>query len=63
MTWDFLAFVVFAIIFGVVAISLQFDLAPRNPKWRRIWAWFAYGAMGLFLLWMVILIGFVRPRG
>ena len=48
------------IILLVVAVSMELDLAPKNPKWRRRWGWFAYSVMGLFLVWLVLLIGFIK---
>jgi bacteriorhodopsin len=57
--WDILGIAAIVILL-VVCVSLQLDLAPTNPKWRRRWAWFAYGTMGIFLVWLVVLIGFIQ---
>ncbi len=50
-------------ILMVVVVSLQFDLAPNDPKWRRRWAVFAYSVTAIFLLWLVVLIVFIKPQG
>jgi len=44
----------------VVGVALELGLEPRDPKWRRWWRWFSAGVMGLFVIWMIILFGFLK---
>jgi hypothetical protein len=57
--WDVLGLTAIFILL-VVSVSVGLDLAPKDPKWRRRWAWLAYSVMGLFLVWMVVLFGFIK---
>ena len=57
--WEVAAAAVLVMVI-VASASLALDIAPKDPQWRRIWAWFAYGMAGIFILWMIILFGFIK---
>jgi hypothetical protein len=57
--WDILGLTAVVILL-VVSVLVALDIEPKDPKWRRRWAWFAGSVLGLFVIWMIILFGFLK---
>ena len=63
MPWDFYLFLVVVVVVGTALVSLELDVAPKNPRVRRIWGWSAYSIAGLFVVWLLVAAVFLRPQG
>lgn len=47
-------------IFAAVLLMIQFEVEFKNPKVQRIWVRVALSTLVGFVIWMIILFGFLR---
>ena len=58
--WRAVLALIAAILIIVIGLAMQMDIEFKNPKLQRIWSLFACSLLGLFVVWMIILLVFFR---
>ena len=57
--WDIIGLSA-VVILMLVALLVEFGWEPASPRWRRAWARLVGIVFGLFIIWMIILFGFIK---
>ena len=45
----------------VILLMIELDVEFKSPKVQRVWKWVALSTLGGVVLWLIILIGFIKP--